>query len=134
MRVGPTWLDLCPFKKRHKTCIYTDKQPCEDREKVAVCQPNREASEETKPADNLDLRLLAPRTDMARSHCLPGREKVATGDRISQHLDLGIPASRRVRNKFLLFVTQPMAFFHGTLSKLIQYYNVILRVILIENH
>ena len=41
---------------------------------------------------HLDLRLPAPRTDIARSHCLPGREKAATGNQISQHLDLGPPS------------------------------------------
>ena len=60
MRVGHTWWDLCPFKKRHKTCIHTDKQPCEDREKVVICPPNREASEEIKPADILISDFLPP--------------------------------------------------------------------------
>ena len=38
-----------------KKCAHTGKRPCEDAEKVAICEPRREASVGTDPAGSLIL-------------------------------------------------------------------------------
>ena len=60
-----------------------------------------------------------PCEDTERSQHLLTRKQILTRHRICGHLDIGLPASRAVRNKCQLFLSpQTMAFCHSNVSRL----------------
>ena len=55
--------------------------------------------------------LSLPCDDTVRRQSTASQNKASPGIKIHQHLDLGLPASRTVRNKFMLFKLASLCYF-----------------------